>query len=139
MRLAAAAIVIAGILLLQLYPRDTPSLDYIDLPDGFRISVYADVPNARSLAAGDDGVVFVSNRRADSIYAVVPRDNGAPEVIEVLSGLDSPNGIAFEGGSLVRLTRLKDVHAWVTSRHAAYSIPGVLEKKPMDAALAASY
>ena len=46
---------------------------------------------------------------------------------------------AFEGGSLVRLTRLKDVHAWVTSRHAAYSIPGVLEKKPMDAALAASY
>ena len=46
---------------------------------------------------------------------------------------------AFESGSLVRLTRLKDVHAWVTSRHAAYSIPGVLEKKPMDAALAASY
>jgi glucose/arabinose dehydrogenase len=119
-RLAAAAIVIAGILLLQLYPRDTPSLDYIDLPDGFRISVYADVPNARSLAAGDDGVVFVSNRRADSIYAVVPRDDGAAEVIEVLSGLDSPNGIAFEGGSLYvaeieRILRYDDIMSRLTN------------------------
>ena len=114
MRLAAAAIVIAGIILLQVYPRETPTLEHIDLPDGFRIAVYADVPNARSLVAGDDGVVFVSNRRADSVYAVVPRDGAPPEVIEVLSGLDTPNGIAFRDGALYvaeieRILRYDDI------------------------------
>ena len=46
---------------------------------------------------------------------------------------------AFERGSLVGLTRLRDVHAWVTSRHAAYALPGVLQKRPMNSTLAASY
>jgi len=76
------------------------NLDDIQLPPGFAIEVYADVPSARSLALGDDGVVFVGNRKSSSVYAVVPRKGGAPKVIEILRGLKVPNGVAFHDGDL---------------------------------------
>ena len=72
----------------------------IKLPPGFEIEVYADVPNARSMAVGYNDVVFVSNRSGDSIYAVVPDGEANPRVIEIASGLNTPNGIAFRNGDL---------------------------------------
>ena len=89
-------------------------LDDIKLPRGFEIEVYADVPNARSLALADNGVVFVSNRRASSVYAVIPRRDANPEVLELIKGLTTPNGIAFHNGDLYvaeiqRILRYKDV------------------------------
>lgn len=92
----------------------------IKLPDGFLIEEYADVPNARSLALGDKGTIFVSNRRKDSVYAVVPRDAGKPDVIELLSGLNMPNGIAFHFGSLYvaelnRITRYDNIEDRLTN------------------------
>jgi glucose/arabinose dehydrogenase len=47
------------------------SVDDIQLPPGFSIEEYADVPKARSLALGDRGTLFVSNRKGRSVYAVV--------------------------------------------------------------------
>ena len=45
----------------------------VTLPPGFQISVYAgDVPNARQMAAGPDGIVFVGSRSEGKVYAVVP-------------------------------------------------------------------
>ena len=52
-------------------------LDDVQLPPGFSIEIYAEVNNARSLALGSNGVVFVSNRRSDSVYAIVPREGRA--------------------------------------------------------------
>lgn len=75
-------------------------IDDIRLPPGFSIEVYAEVPNARSLALGKDGVVFVSNRRADSVYAVVPGPGGRNRVIEIDDDLSTPNGIAYRDGDL---------------------------------------
>jgi hypothetical protein len=43
------------------------SLDDIRLPPGFVIEEYADVPNARALALGDKGTLFVSNRKDDRV------------------------------------------------------------------------
>jgi len=91
-------------------------LDDISLPAGFAIEVYADVPNARSMAAGDNGTIFVANRRASSVYAIVPGDDGDREVIELVSGLASPNGVAFFDGDLyvaeiTRILRFRNVSA----------------------------
>lgn len=73
----------------------------IRLPDGFLIDVFTDeVPNARSLALGDAGTVFVSTRRDGRIYAVVPQENARPEVITIVEGLRTPNGLAFLDGDL---------------------------------------
>ena len=47
------------------------NLDKIKLPGGFKISVYAEVPNARSLALSPSGIVYVGNRDGNKVYAVV--------------------------------------------------------------------
>lgn len=77
-------------------------LENIKLPPGFKIEVFADgLPNARTLALGDEGTVFVGTRKS-SVYAI--RDNdGDGEVDEkhqIASGLNMPNGIAFYQGAL---------------------------------------
>src|SRR5580700_4897788 len=70
------------------------------LPPGFNIEVYAaGMPNARSLALGDKGTVFVGSRLVDKVYAIVNKD-GKREVKILASGLYRPNGVAFHNGTL---------------------------------------
>ncbi len=80
-----------------------PQLEEIELPPGFEIDVYArDVPGARSMTSGPDGVLFVGSRGEGRVYAVVDRDGDrrADEVKVIARGLDSPNGVAWRDGSL---------------------------------------
>jgi glucose/arabinose dehydrogenase len=75
----------------------------ITLPPGFDINIYAtDVENARSLALGDSGILFVGTRSAGRVYAVLDRNKDAiaDEVITIADGLNMPNGVAFRNGSL---------------------------------------
>jgi len=71
----------------------------LKLPAGFAIDVWAEVPNARSLARGSKGTIFVSNLAANDVYAVVEK-NGKREVKKILKGLNAPNGVAFIDGAL---------------------------------------
>lgn len=81
-------------------PVDQLPVSQLKLPKGFKIEVYASgIPNARSLRIGDKGTVFVSNRNLKDIYAVVDH-GGKREVKKVLKGLDTPNGIVFNKGTL---------------------------------------
>ena len=81
---------------------EDPRLSSIRLPEGFAISIYAEVDNARSMALGEKGTVFVGNRKGNKVYAVVDSDqDGMAETQYVLaSGMNSPNGVAFRDGSL---------------------------------------
>ncbi|MDX1453983.1 MAG: PQQ-dependent sugar dehydrogenase [Gammaproteobacteria bacterium] len=83
-------------------PAGAVPLDDIRLPDGFEISVYAEVPNARSLALSDDGAVFVGNRAGDKVWGLrdTDGDDRADERWVVLEGLDMPNGVAWHEGAL---------------------------------------
>jgi glucose/arabinose dehydrogenase len=89
----------------------------ITLPPGFRITMYAaDVPNARQMAVGPDGVVFVGSRSAGKVYAVVDRNgDGLADQVHVLaSGLNQPSGVAFRDGALYvaavnRILKFRDV------------------------------
>ncbi|MEM9022993.1 MAG: PQQ-dependent sugar dehydrogenase, partial [Bacteroidota bacterium] len=81
---------------------DNP-LQHITLPEGFRIDYFAqNVTNARSMARGDNGTLFVGTRREGKVYAIVDRDNDfkADQVYTLASGLNMPNGVAFRNGSL---------------------------------------
>jgi len=72
----------------------------LKVPAGFNIEVYAaGMANARSLAVGDKGTVFVGSRLVDKVYAIVNKD-GKREVKVLASGLYRPNGIAFKNGTL---------------------------------------
>lgn len=89
----------------------------IQLPAGFQIEVWSDqVPNARSLALGDGGTVFVSTRRDGRVYALIPQDGGNPEVLEIGRNMKVPNGIAVHDGALyvaemTRILRYPDIEA----------------------------
>lgn len=83
------------------YAQSDASLADIVLPDGFSIEVFTDeVPNARSLALGDAGTIFVSTRRDGRVFAVVPQADSRPTVITIAENLRTPNGIAFFNGDL---------------------------------------
>lgn len=76
------------------------NLKRIRLPQGFSISLYAaGVPEARQMAWGDRGVLFVGSFDAGVVYAVVSRD-GRRVVKTILSGLAMPTGVAFRDGAL---------------------------------------
>ena len=100
------------------------ALDKLKVPPGFKVEVWADgVPEARSLALGDNGTVFVGNRNLKDVYAVVDR-GGKREVKKVLTGLNSPNGIAFNKGTLYvaerdRITRYDGIEGKLDSPPAA--------------------
>ncbi len=75
----------------------------LHVPAGFKVSVYADdVPNARSLALGDNGVVFVGTGKEGKVYAVPDTNNdGMAEPHRLIaSGLAMPNGVAYKNGAL---------------------------------------
>lgn len=80
-------------------------LEGIRLPDGFRISLYALVPDARHMAvAGEGGVTFVGTRRSE-VWSVTDRDGDgvAEDVRNFAPGLRKrmPNGPCMDAdGSL---------------------------------------
>lgn len=84
------------------------TLDSLQLPSNFNISLYyaGAVPNARSLAVSTNTsngvIVFVSTKEAGAVYALVDRnkDGVADNKVTLLSGLDTPNGLAYWRGSL---------------------------------------
>lgn len=64
------------------------------MPPGFKISLYARVPGARSMALNPGGILFVGTRDTGKVYAVVDRDKDqvADEVIPISEDLRMPNG-----------------------------------------------
>ena len=78
------------------------ALDRLNLPDGFEISVWAEVTNPRQLTMNPDGVVFAGSRRAGKVYALLDKDDDklAEIEIEIDSGLSQPTGVAYHDGDL---------------------------------------
>jgi glucose/arabinose dehydrogenase len=79
------------------------ALDLIRLPPGFSIELYAgNLPGARSMALGHNGVLFVGSRDRGVVYGVLDRDGDqkAERVITLARGLNMPNGVAFRDGDL---------------------------------------
>jgi glucose/arabinose dehydrogenase len=76
-------------------------LDKIQLPPGFEISLYAEVPGARSMSLSPNGTLFIGTQKAGKIYAIQTRggeQNKRPMVLA--QGLNTPNGVAFRDGAL---------------------------------------
>ena len=104
-------------------PPPRMALETIALPPGFQIELYADgLTSARSMALGDEGTLFVgtfglfTSDDVGKVYAVrdTDGDHRADDVLTVLQGLNSPNGIAFRDGALYvaeihRITRYDNI------------------------------
>ena len=78
-----------------------PDLSDFSLPPGFSIEVLVDgVRDARSMAWGDDGTLYIATRIAGKVYAVKEPLSGSPEVIVIAEKLKMPNGVAVVDGDL---------------------------------------
>jgi glucose/arabinose dehydrogenase len=96
-----------------------PDLALVDLPEGFTIDYYAEgVENARQMALGDDGTLFVGSRRAGKVHAVLDEDGDlrADRVVLIADGLKMPSGIEFRDGDLYvaavsRVLRYPDIES----------------------------
>lgn len=78
-------------------------LDFpLNVPEGYRLGIFADLNGKlpRVLALDPNGVLFASLTSAGKVIALPDKnsDGQADEVIEVLSGLNRPHGMAFSGG-----------------------------------------
>lgn len=89
--------------------------------------MFAEVPNARSLALSPSGTLFVGNRDEDKVYAVKDTDGDqkADKTWVLASGLNMPNGVAFRDGDLYiaevsKISKITDVESKLDN-------PGALE------------
>lgn len=97
-------------------------LDKLELPRGYTVTVVADdVPDARSMARSDSGVLYVGTRKDGRVWAL--RDGDGDGAFEqrwrIDKGLEMPNGVAWRGGHLYVVTneqvlRYDDIDANLT-------------------------
>ncbi len=75
------------------------TLEAVKMPPGFRISLYALVPDARMIAVGPQGVVTFVSTRKTKVYSLTDRGHtGAAEDVREFApgvGFNNPNGICF--------------------------------------------
>lgn len=75
------------------------NLESVKLPDGFKIELYAVVPDARHIAIGSQGVATFVGTRKQNVWVVTDRDKNrvADEVKEFAPSIDFtiPNGVCF--------------------------------------------
>ncbi|WP_308916489.1 PQQ-dependent sugar dehydrogenase [Jannaschia sp. LMIT008] len=74
-------------------------LEHVNVPDGFEVSLYAVVPDARSMAVAPQGTVVFAGTRKDKVWSIVDRDRNrvADDVFDFAPSIafDIPNGPCF--------------------------------------------
>lgn len=78
-------------------------LDDIELPAGFNIEIFADdVRNARQMALGEQGTLFVGSRQAGRVHAVVDEDGDhrGDKVHVLVRRGKMPSAVAVHNGDL---------------------------------------
>jgi glucose/arabinose dehydrogenase len=118
MKAISLLILLAGFAVSACAEKAEDALGKIKLPPGFRIAVYSDqIPNARSLAVGEDGTVYVGSL-GEKVYALRDNDHDgkAEQVLTIASGLNMPNGVAYHKGDLYigeinRISKINNITA----------------------------
>ena len=103
-------------------------LENINLPDGFKISLYAIVPDARHMAVGPQGIVTFVGTRKTKIWSVTDRnrDRVADEVKDFAPSIDFaiPNGPCFSPDGHLYLAEQNRV-LWFPAAEFFYESPDV--------------
>ena len=79
------------------------ALERLTVPPGFNIAVYSsEVPNARQMALGGSGTIYIGTRGEGKVYAVVDQDGDAiaDAVYTIAERLFMPSGVAYRDGTL---------------------------------------
>jgi glucose/arabinose dehydrogenase len=109
-------LMVAGLLAVlppALAQRGELPLGEIKLPPGFHIELAARVDNAREMALGAKGMLFVGSMQG-KVFAVKLKPGALGTVTTVATGLNRPVGVAFRNGALYvsavnRILRYDDI------------------------------
>ena len=93
-----------------------PPLQQLKVPAGFHVALFSDaVPDAREMAVGPKGTVFVGSNKG-KVFALtgIDHDGRADKVVVIAAGLDRPSGVAMHDGDLYvsavnRILRFADI------------------------------
>lgn len=103
-------------------------LDNLRVPEGFSISVFAEVPGPRQLALGEGNTVFAGSLRG-TVYAVLDRNSDyvADEIVPIAEGLNTPNGVVYHEGDLYigeinRVSKIENITANLSARQATITV-----------------
>ena len=111
--------------------RDT--LERITLPDGFRIDLYAIVPDARHMPVGPQGIVTFVGTRKTKVWAVTDRDKDrvADEVKDLAPSINFPipNGPCFSKDGMLYIAERNRV-LWFPAAEFFYESPDSLNVSP---------
>ena len=98
-----------------------PDLNSLRMPDGFSVSIYAEIQNPRQLALGSENTVYVGSLRG-SVFAIINMngDETGDNVVTIAENLNTPNGVAYYDGDLFigeigRISRIEDVDSKLSS------------------------
>jgi glucose/arabinose dehydrogenase len=109
----------------------------LKVPAGFNIEVYASgIANARSLAEGDKGTIFVGSRLVGNVYAITTDKDGKRTVKTIASGLHRPNGVAFKNGTLyiAELSKISKVEKAEDNLDSPAKLTTIYDNLPKDEA-----
>jgi glucose/arabinose dehydrogenase len=109
----------------------------LKVPAGFNIEVYASgIANARSLAEGDKGTIFVGSRLVGNVYAITTDKDGKRTVKTIASGLHRPNGVAFRNGTLyiAELSKVSKVEKAEDNLDSPAKLTMIYDNLPKDEA-----
>lgn len=109
----------------------------LHVPPGFHVSIYSDaVPNAREIALGAHGTVFVGSMREGAVYALtgMDKDGRAEHTYVIAKDLEMPVGVAFHDGALYvsavsRILKYPDIEAHLADPPQAVVVTDKLPTK----------
>lgn len=91
-------------------------LENVNLPEGFKIELYAVVPDARHMAMAPQGTVLFVGTRKDKVWVVSDRDRDgvADEVKDFAPSLefDVPNGVTFSKDGFLYIAERNQVRVF---------------------------
>ncbi|HEY7099685.1 MAG TPA: PQQ-dependent sugar dehydrogenase [Terriglobales bacterium] len=93
-------ICVLPLLLISCSRAEKLDISRLRVPDGFRVSVFAEAPHARMLVFSPGGVLLVTDAEDGKVLAFPdPQHAGkAQRSVNVLQDLNSPHGMAFHNG-----------------------------------------
>lgn len=111
-------------------------LNRLRLPPGFKVGLYAEqVPDARQMALGSEGTLFIGTREAGKVYAAIDanHDRVAERIGLIAEYLSMPSGVAFRNGALYvaavdRVLRFPNIEAYLPTPPTPEQVVGGLPR-----------
>ena len=117
------SLILNGMIMFVSFALNSTNIDNLILPEGFKISVFADNINTpRQISETESGYVIVGSKKGDKIYALFDNDQDdfAEKKILIAEGLKNPTGVSIYNGDLYfaeidTIWIVKEIDEWLNS------------------------